>query len=64
LKASSALQALVTRTPDHEPVLEGLLCPARAREAIERIAAALTNRCFIIELVPALSIDAGPSVPL
>jgi hypothetical protein len=38
LKASSALQLLDTRIPDHDPELVALFCPATARGAIEKSA--------------------------
>jgi hypothetical protein len=57
LKASSALQALVTRTPDQEPVFEGLVCPARATVAMEKIAPAKKSARIMIELISTLGID-------
>src|SRR5260370_10651337 len=63
-KASSALQLLDTRMPDHDPgfVAEflGLFCPATARGAIEKNATRQRKKRFAVESVPADSTNSNP----
>jgi hypothetical protein len=63
-KASSALQLLDTRVPDHDPgfVAEflGLFCPAITREAIEKSAARLRKKRFALESALTGNINSRP----
>jgi hypothetical protein len=60
-KASSALQLLDTRTPDQDPDLVALFCPATARGAIVRSATRDRKKRFAVDSVLADSINSSPS---
>src|SRR5437016_9564955 len=63
-KASSALQLLDTRIPDHDPDFVAefieLFCPATARGAMEKSTARQRKKRFAVESVPTESINSNP----
>jgi hypothetical protein len=60
-KASSALQLLDTRTPDHDPGLVAVFCSAAARGAIVRSATRERKKQFAVESVLTDNINSKPS---
>src|SRR6266849_7815769 len=63
-KASSALHALDTRMPDHDPGFVVLLCPAAAGGAKEKsVARRKKNGFAVVESVRTDRINSRPSFP-
>jgi hypothetical protein len=60
-KASSALQLLDTRVPDHDPGVVVLFCPAIATGAIEKNATRQRKKRFALESALTGNIDSRPS---